>query len=433
MGLTRNIASLSKPGQLWGLVDCNNFYASCEKIFRPDLEGKPVVVLSGNDGCIVARSAEAKALGIRMGEPLFKVEQFLKQHDVTIFSSNFALYANISARVMATLEDICPYVQQYSVDEAFIPMTGALQTNAEDVAWELKKRTLRDVAIPVSVAVAPTRTLAKVANHMAKKGTGVVVLRHDADFESILANTPVDDIWGIGRHQAKKCWADGITNALQLVNMRDSWIKQVLTIAGLNTVNELRGIPSIGETLAPTTRKSIVRSQSFGQKVLQKQTLGEAICHFTARAAEDLRREGLVTGNIAVHIRTSRFDTRKQPFEANGQKTLLHPSADTNVLQRAALGILDAIYRDGPEYAKAGIMFCDLSQANKLQGSLLVPDVTLGRSKKLMDVIDKINAKHEGQIKFGAEGMDCKGWQAKQAHLSPKYSTDWTQLPEAKC
>lgn len=433
MGLTRRFNSMSSPRQLWGLVDCNNFYASCEKLFRPHLADKPVVVLSGNDGCIIARSAEAKALGIKMGEPLFKVADFLKQHGVAIFSSNFELYGNLSSRVMRTLEEVCPEVQQYSVDEAFIPMDGALQVNAEEVAHELKSTVLRNVGIPVSVGVAPTRTLAKIANHMAKKGPGVVIHRHNADFEDILAHTPVTEVWGIGRRQAQKCWADGIHTALHLAQARDSWIKQVLTIAGLNTVNELRGIPSIGETLAPSARKSMMRSQSFGQKVKDIKTLGEAICYFVARAAEDLRKEGLVTASVAVHIRTSRFDTRHETFETNGQKTLLYPCADTGLLQRTALTILDAIFKDGPEYAKAGILFMGLEPAGLQQGSLLVPEAPKERRKDLMTVLDKINAKHKGQLKFGAEGMSTKGWQAKREHLSPRYTTRWEDLPAVKC
>lgn len=433
MGLTRHFASQSTPGQLWGLVDCNNFFASCEKIFRPDLEGKPVVVLSGNDGCIIARSAEAKALGIRMGEPRFKVEGLLKRHRVEVFSTNFKLYHEISHRVMATLESVCPEVQQYSVDEAFIPMQSALQVNAEDVAWELKERTLRHVGVPVSVGVAPTRTLAKVANHMAKKGPGVVVLRHDADFEDVLAHTPITEVWGMGRRQAQKCWADGIHTALQLVRARDTWIRQVLTIAGLNTVNELRGIPSVGETLSPTSRKSMLRSQSFGKKVCDKKTLGEAVCYFVARAAEDLRQERLVTSSVTVFIRTSRFDTRKEVFETSGQKTLLHPCADTAVLQRTALAILDGIYKEGPEYAKAGIMFLGLSSADCQQHSLLAPAQPLERRQKLMAVMDRINAKHGRQLRFGAEGMTTEDWAARQEHLSEQSLTDWDKLPEAKC
>lgn len=433
MGLTKTLSRQSSPGQLWGLVDCNNFFASCEKLFRPDLADKPVVVLSSNDGCIIARSAEAKALGIKMGTPFFKIEDFLKANGVTVFSSNFALYGNISSRVMATLEEVCPTLEQYSVDEAFISMSGALLANVEEVAWELKRRTLRNVGIPVSVGIAPTRTLAKIANHLAKKGPGVVILRQDADFGEILAHTPLTEVWGIGPRQMQKCWADGIHTALQLTQARDAWIQQVLTIAGLNTVNELRGIPSVGEGLAPVSRKSIARSQSFGKKVTDRQILGEAICTFIARAAEDLRREGLTTKGLAVYIRTSRYDSRSSTYENRAQKSLLQRTADTNLLQKTALDLLAGIFRPGREYAKAGILFYDLGPAGMQQGNLLTMAQDDSRRRGLMETIDKINAKHGKQIKFGAEGMDDSHWHAQRKYLSPQYTTKWEDLPQVRC
>ena len=433
MGLTRSLAHTSLPGQLWAQVDCNNFFASCEKLFRPDLAKSPVVVLSSNDGCIIARSPEAKALGIKMGEPHFRIEQYLKDKGVAVFSSNFELYGDISAIVMATLEDVCPDVEQYSVDEAFIPLTGALLANAEEVAGELKARVWRCVGIPVSVGVAPTRTLAKVANHVAKKGAGVVLLRERDAIEDVLAHTPLTEVWGIGSRQARKCWADGIHTALQLVRASDAWIRKVLTVAGLNTANELRGIPSIGEGLAPLVRKSMARSQSFGQKITEKQIVGEAVCTFMARAAEDLRREGLAAKGVGVRIRTSHFDTRIQPYDVYAQQMLLQRSADTSLLQKTALAILDTLFREGQEYAKAGIVLFDLGPAGEQQGSLLTLEEDDSRRKGLMAVMDKINAKHGKAIKFGAEGMDSRAWQAKRAHLSPRYTTNWDELPRVKC
>lgn len=433
MGLTRSLAHTSRPGQLWAQVDCNNFFASCEKLFRPDLANRPVVVLSSNDGCIIARSPEAKALGIKMGEPYFKIEQFLKNKGVAVFSSNFELYGDISARVMATLEDVCPEVEQYSVDEAFIPLAGALLANAEEVARELKARVWRCVGIPVSVGVAPTRTLAKVANHVAKKGAGVVLLREKDAIEEVLEHTPLTEVWGIGTRQARKCWADGIHTALQLVRASDAWIRKVLTVAGLNTVNELRGIPSIGEGLSPVVRKSMARSQSFGKKVTERQVVGEAVCTFMARAAEDLRREGLAAKGVGVRIRTSHFDTRIQPYDVYAQQMLLQRSADTSLLQKTALAILDTLFREGQEYAKAGIVLFDLGPACGQQGSLLTLEENNSRREGLMAVLDQINAKHGKAIKFGAEGMDSSAWQAKRAHLSPRYTTHWDELPRVKC
>ena len=423
----------SSKGQLWGLVDCNSFYASCEQVFRPDLRGKPVVVLSNNDGCIIARSAEAKKLGIPMGEAFFKVQGYLKAKKVAVFSSNFALYGDLSARVMATMEEICPEIEQYSIDEAFIPMPEALAVNAEEIAITLKETVYRWTCIPVSVGIGPTRTLAKVANHIAKKSTGVCVLRPDAPFQQILSKVPVEDIWGIGKRQALKLAGVGIRNAWQLAQADDSWLRKHLTVVGWKTALELRGIPAIGEGELPTPRKSVLSSRSFGEKVRDKALLAEAIASFTARAAERMRRDGMLARGIAAHIRTSFFDQQRQ-YEQSGQHTFRFGTNDTGLLQREAAKILSDIYKPGFAYAKAGVMLYDLIPMKQQQCSLLPMPEADPRRMELMSALDKINGKHgHGSLKFGAEGLTGQVWKMKQNNLSPRFTTEWDELATAYC
>ena len=427
------MSSTSCKGQLWGLVDCNSFYASCEQVFRPDLRGKPVVVLSNNDGCIIARSAEAKKLGIPMGEPFFKVQGFLKAKNIAVFSSNFALYGDLSARVMATMEETCPAIEQYSIDEAFIPMPGALAVNAEEIAAMLKETVYRWTCIPVSVGVAPTRTLAKVANHIAKKNTGVCVLRPDAPFREILSRVPVEDIWGIGKRQASKLAVVGIRNAWQFAQADDHWIRKNLTVVGWKTALELRGIPAINEGELPTPRKSVLSSRSFGEKVQDKALLSEAVASFTARAAERMRRDGMLARGIAVFIRTSYFDQQHQ-YEQGGQRNLRTGTNDTGYLQKEAAHILSDIFKPGFAYAKAGVMLYDLTPAGQLQGFLIPMPEADPRRMELMAALDKINDKHgRGSLRFGAEGITGQVWQMKQKNLSPRFTTEWDEIAQAYC
>ena len=292
---------------LWALVDCNNFYASCEKLFRPDLAARPVVVLSNNDGCIVARSAEAKALGIPMGEPEFKARPLLQRHKVEVFSSNYALYGDISARVMATLEQLCPHVEQYSIDEAFVRLEGPMAANASDIAEQLRQTVRQWTGMMVSVGVAPTRTLAKVANHLAKKSSGVYVWDSAlAEAAAVLRAFPVREVWGIGWRQSKKLLEIGVTSAWGLREANDVWLRKFLTISGWKTAMELRGVPCINEEEGPVPRRTLVSSRSFGETVYDLASQEPAVGTFTVRAAERLRRQELVAGGIAVHIRTSR-------------------------------------------------------------------------------------------------------------------------------
>ena len=421
---------------LWALVDCNNFFASCERLFRPDLLGKPVVVLSNNDGCIVARSQEAKILGIGMGEPEFKVHNLLKRHNVAVFSSNYVLYSDISNRVMLTLESLAPLVEQYSIDEAFVPLSGSLMANADELVWAMRERVHKWTGIVVSIGVGTTRTLAKLAGEVAKKGQGVH--RLDAgtqEAEKILSAFPVEDVWGIGRRSAEKLRLRSICTAQALRDADGSMIKKLLSITGLNTAMELRGISSIDRLTAPVPRRTMVSSRSFGEKVTEREYLKEALAMHATMVGERLRQEKLEAGGMAVHIRTARYGYG--PFyDKTVEIVFSQPTSSTRQFIRAAREGLDSIFSPGFFYAKAGIMFFDLAERDKRQKSFLdvsVPDKHKEKDKKLMSALDAVNKRFgHGTVRFGAEGGAEAPWHMKHTQRSPQYTSAWEDLPTVK-
>ncbi len=441
--------------QLWGLMDCNNFYASCERLFRPDLQGRPIVVLSNNDGCIVARSAEAKALGIPMAEPEFKARAFLKKHNVAVFSSNYTLYGDISQRVMRITEDFVPQMEQYSIDEAFLQFAGALKVHAPQVAQQLRQCVLQWTGIAVSVGLGPTRTLAKLANHLAKKGgnagQGVFVFPTEpAAQDSLLAKVAVGDVWGIGRRQAAKLTTYGITHAKALRDMPHDWLRQKLTVTGLRTALELAGVPCIDMEKSPTPRHTLVSSRSFGERVYAKEHLAEAITTFTVNAAQRLRREKLVAGGIAVHIRSSKYacEPRQAPYNETVHVAFPEATDHSTLMVRTAMQALDSLFKEGVPYAKAGVMLYDLEKISGRQGSLL--PLTQGetpqmaqRNQKLMQMLDGINARYGSHtLYYAGQGVgkgveagtkDAAPWRMRQKFRSPKFTTAWEALPTAHC
>ena len=418
---------------LWALVDCNNFYASCERLFRPDLLGKPVVVLSNNDGCIVARSNEAKAFGIGMGEPEFKVRDLLKRHNVAVFSSNYALYGDISNRVMLTIESLVPEVEQYSIDEAFVPLSGSLAVNADELAWALRERIRKWTGIVVSIGVGTTRTLAKLAGELAKKGTGVSRLDAGSpETENILAAAPVEDVWGIGRRSAEKLHLRSIRTAKSLRDADGGMVRKLLSVTGLHTAMELRGIPCIEQSSAPAPRRAMVSSRSFGQRVTEREHLAEALAMHATLAGERLRKDKLEAGGISVHIRTARHG--HGPFyDKTAEIAFPHPTSNTRQFIRATKEGLDSIFSPGLLYAKAGIMLFDLHDTVGRQGSLLdiaAPDKQQGRDKKLMAALDAVNKRFgRGAVRFGAEGGPDAPWHMKHTRRSPRYTSAWEDLP----
>ncbi len=425
--------------KLWGLMDCNNFYASCERIFRPDLQNRPIVVLSNNDGCIVARSAEAKALGIPMGAPEFQQRALLKKHGVAVFSSNYALYGDISNRVMQVTETVTPDVEQYSIDEAFIPFTGAIHTNAEQVCVELRERIFKWTGITVSIGLGSTKTLAKLANHLAKKNSGIFTFPTiKAEQDVLLAQIPVGEVWGIGRRYAAKLRMYDVLTAKALRDKDNLWLRKVLSITGLHTAMELRGIPCVAETSPSSICQSLVSSRSFGVRVYNKSDLAEALSSFTANAVARLRRENLLANGIAVHIRSSRHAQDRYAETIN--ITLSKPTADTKTFLQAAMRGLEMAFKEGIAYAKAGVMLYDICPANSYQGSLLTVldpeqekhDV---RSTKLMSALDAINNRFgRHTLKYASEGLDMNAtWRMRQKYLSPRFTAGWDTLPVAMC
>ena len=428
--------SSTSSRSLFALIDCNNFFASCERIFRPDLEGKPVVVLSNNDGCIVARSREARALGISMGEPEFRIRAFLREHRVAVFSSNFELYGDVSHRVMQTIAGIVPHVEQYSIDECFIRLDGASAEHALEIAREIRERVRKWTGIVVSVGIGRTRTLAKLASHIAKKTRfGVFFFNGTpAQHDDVFRRIPVQEVWGIGRRVVRRLERRGIRTVYDLKEADDVWIRRELTVSGWRTVLELRGIPCIGEDFRPTIRHTLVSSRSFGGRVTSPDDLKEAVASHAARAGMRLRKEGLVAGGLAVHIRTSRQHT---PLVDDTARTLFpFPTDDTSVFIRKAEDCVDSLFRAGVPYAKAGIMLFDLTPRNRLQGNLLAMhrEKEDSRRRALMAAIDGINRRKGRQtVRFAAEGPLGAAWHMQRKRQSARATTSWDEIVAALC
>ena len=349
------------------MVDCNNFYASCERVFNPSLAGKPVVVLSNNDGCVIARSNEAKALGIAMGEPAYKREEFFTRSGVHVFSSNYALYGDMSARVMRILAGFSAETEVYSIDECFLLLRGLDTPSLLRTAHEIRRTVRQWTGIPVCVGIARTKTLAKIANRLAKKdGDGVRVLENEYDIERVLGGLETGDIWGIGRRSARRLGDCGVHSALDLKGRDDDWVRRHLTVTGLRTVLELRQIPCIALEDAPPPARSLVCSRSFGTRIESLASLEEAVSAYVQRAGEKLRRKGLVAGAVQVFLETNRFQPGPQ-YAGSRCRALPAPTADTLALHGPALEILRGIHKPGYRYQKAGVILLDLSPTTGLQ------------------------------------------------------------------
>lgn len=424
--------SLIRANSLWALVDCNNFYASCEELFRPDLKDKAIVVLSNNDGCIVARSKKAKELGIPMGTPEFKIRSFLKLHNVEVFSSNYALYGDISARVMETIADICP-CDQYSIDEAFCLLENSLCRNSLEIAELLRNRVQKWVGITCSVGIAPSKTLAKIANHIAKKNSGIFFLHpSQPDFDDILKKFPVGEIWGIGRKQTEKLHRHSIKTAFDLKYASEEWIQKNLTVTGLKTLRELHGISCIDIDFCDTP-KSLVCSRSFGERIQSFEDLLEAVSSFTVRGAERLRHKNLTASGMSVHIRTSPH--AENCYRNTASANFAFPVSDTRPMLQTARELLKEIYKKDYAYMKAGIIFYGILPASQTQNNLfsLLHQEDEEKSAKLMHALDSINRRYGRRtVKFGAEGTAGAAWHMKQEHKSPYNPRDFCHLPKVK-
>lgn len=421
----------------FALVDCNNFYASCEKLFRPDIKHAAVVVLSNNDGCVVARSKEAKTLGIKMGVPAFQIRELIETGQVLAFSSNYALYADMSARVMTTLEQLAPAVEVYSIDEAFLELTGVAHcANLTAFGQQVRQTIQRWIGITVCVGIAPTKTLAKLANHAAKKwqkAGGVVDLSCRERQRKLMSLLPVSEVWGIGGKLTLKLNQLGINTVLDLANAKPAFMRQQFSVVVSRIVQELNGESCLElEQVAPI-KKEIVSSRSFGERITCKQQMQEAISEYVSRACLKLRQEHQVAKQLSVFLRTSPFsDKARDPYYANNiSTTLVTPSADTRDFISLAKQLLHQIWRDGYRYAKAGVMLSDFYDEGVHQCSLFEPVVACNQSKALMSVMDQLNGSGKGKIWFASQGAK-QDWAMKRGMLSPQYTTSWGDLPKAK-
>ncbi|MGV2879466.1 translesion error-prone DNA polymerase V subunit UmuC [Pantoea vagans] len=420
---------------MFALVDVNSFYASCETVFRPDLRGKPVIVLSNNDGCVIARSAEVKALSIPMGAPFFKLKDEIRRHKIHVFSSNYALYADMSNRVMTTLEQMAPSVEVYSIDEAFLDLTGVrncmmLQNFGREVRETIKQNT----HLTVGVGIAQTKTLAKLANHAAKKWKqtgGVVDLSNIDRQRKLMALVPVEDVWGVGRRISKKLNAMGITTAKDLAEQSTWIIRKHFNVVLERTVRELRGESCLAlEEFAPT-KQQIVCSRSFGSRITEYMDMRQAMCSFAERAAEKLRKERQYCRQIAVFVRTSPHADGEVFYGNQATGKLLTPSNDTRDIIRVAMDSLDRIWVDGHRYMKAGIMLGDFFSQGVAQLSLFDEYQPQANSEALMRVIDGLNQSGKASLFFAGQGIQ-KSLSMKRDMLSPAYTTRFADLPVVK-
>ena len=412
------------------LIDCNNFYASCERVFQPELRGVPLVVLSNNDGCVIARSNEAKALGIAMGEPWHVVRERIGVRSLRMRSSNYTLYGDMSVRVMRVLSDFTPELEIYSIDEAFLGLAG-FESRLEAHARELRRRVLQWTGIPVSAGIAVTKTLAKLANHRAKKNPscrGVCVMLDEAAIDAELARVSLTDIWGIGGRLARRLAAQGIATPLALKRTDARFIRERFSVTLERTVRELQGIACIALEEAPPDRKTIMASRSFGRLMTARTEMEEAVASYAARAAEKMRRQNLAAGRLIVFVETNRFRVQDAQYARTCMLQLPVASADTGKIIRGARCALAAIWRDGFNYKKAGVMLLDLVRADRVQGGLFDrPDSA--RAQARMRALDHLNRRFgRDTVTYAAAAGVARPWRMQRSSLSPRYTTEWSEL-----
>lgn len=415
---------------MYALVDCNNFYASCERVFNPELRDEPVVVLSNNDGCVIARSDEAKELGIDMTQPYFEIEDHLRKHDVHVFSSNYTLYEDMSERVREVLRKFTPEVEKYSIDEVFLDLEGFENRDLTEYARSMVERTQQWTGIPVTVAIAPTKTLTKVVMEFAKDGeapTGNYARWDDPD--RYLARLDVEDVWGIGPNYAERCRADGVGSALDLKNASERWARDKLTVDGARRVRELNETPCIPLDDDPDPKKNIACSRMFGERQTELEPIKQAAAHYTSQAAERMRRSDLAARGLYVSLRTGRFDDDPLYRDAR-QMTLDRPTDSTHRLVRYVLRAVESLHVPDKAFKKANVVLQDLVPRSSIQYSFADGD-RVADDETLMETLDSINDKFgRGTLELAASGFD-REWHMKREKLSRCYTTAWEDLPIA--
>lgn len=422
------------------LVDCNNFYVSCERVFRPDLCGMPVVVLSNNDGCVVSRSAEAKALGIKMGQPWFECQALAQQHGVLALSSNYALYADMSNRVMRILSDFSPQHEVYSIDECFVDLTG--MPRLKELSYQLRERVMAWTGIPVCVGIGPTKTLAKLANHVAKvhprsKGVFNYNALTPAQQNKLLAQIDVSEVWGVGRQRTKQLAAYGI-HTVQDLRMADVvTLRAAFGVVMTRTQRELQGVACIDLQELESAKKQIISSRSFGTPVHDVHVLEDALSTFVANACVKLRAQQSHARLVQVFLQTNRFRQDQPQYMPSLAVPLPQPTNDSRVIVRWASHLVRRMYKPAYAYKKAGVVLSDISPVTQWQHDWLEPSVDTASSladnpsSRLMQAIDGLNQRFgKGAVKISTQGTFAQ-WQMKQERKSPNYTTDWHALPRA--
>lgn len=416
--------------RVFALVDVNDFYVSCERLFRPDLKGKPVVVLSNNDGCAVSRSEEAKALGIRMGMPIFQAKEILQGRELITLSSNYTLYGDISFRFQETLESLCPNVEPYSIDECFLELTD-LATAKRDLysfAQVIKQRVELWLGIPVCVGVGATKTLAKVANQLAKTNSnhrGVFIIPNEK-IPSILSSVPVADIWGIGPAYRELLLENGIESAFDFSQLRKDWIRKNMTVVGLRTAHELCGLACYDLDTAPQIKKEIVVARAFGERVKDLDSLIEATCTYLLRAVEKLWKENRFAQTLTIYIRTDPFKPDEKQYSQAIRVEIPVATRDLLELQNYCIQALKQIYKPNVLYKKSGVMLSDLVRMEEIQADIFYKS----NDTRVTKVITSINANFvSGKVRTAITGFGYRSWRMRRGKISPFYTSSWKDIP----
>lgn len=416
---------------MFALVDGNNFYVSCERVFQPRLEGKPVVVMSNNDGCAVSRSNEAKALGIKMAQPMFLSKDLIKAHKIVCLSSNYTLYGDMSRRVVQTLNQFTPDVEQYSIDESFLGFLESNPLKLSALGLEVRTKVKRATGIPTCIGFGPTKTLAKIANKLAKKlPNGVLVIDTKQNYRELLAKVAVEEVWGVGRQYAEWLTDHGIHTALDLHNAPEALIRKKMTVVGQRLVQELRGISCLPLELIPPVKKEICFARSFGKLLESKEEILQAISNYAFQASTKLRSNHLITSKCIVFIETNGFRVNDPQYQRSISFSFQVPTNHAPSLIQGAVKAMESIYRVGYKFKKAGILCLDLVDENTVQQSLFEqPDHFAER--RLMAAMDSVNQKYGRFAMTLAGGFISKEWRPKFESKTHRWTTCWEELPKA--
>ncbi len=420
---------------MYALVDCNNFFVSCERAFQPELEGRPVVVLSNNDGCVVARSNESKALGIPMGTPFFKVKHLVDQGKLEVRSSNYTLYGDLSARVMSLLAEVAPKLEVYSIDEAFMNMDGVRNEDLPGICRDLIKKIRKWTGVPVSIGIAETKTLSKVANHFAKKYKGykgVCIIDSPEKLRKALSLTPIDDVWGIGWRGAPKLQAVGVKTALDFVGRPVEWIRERMGVIGVRTWSELQGIRMVEEEKTEK-RKTICTSRSFADTITDFDEISLRVSDFAGKCAEKLRKEGTAAGTVGIFLYTNRFRSDQGQYYPSASVRLDVPASSTPEIVGAALKVLRYVYKPGYQYKKAGVIVADIVDSDSIQQILFgFDEQARERDDRISQVMDKVNTSGRNVLRLATQRGGHYADGIRRDFCSGLYTTSWADLIEVK-